>query len=338
MRWKAPLKASSKCALKSPEGWELVLDKSFKFRLPIFERNPIGLGCWALGGRNWGGQSQAAAFEVMEAAINSGIRHFDTARIYGASEKLVGDFLKDKRSEVFLASKAYPTGGKEQVKESVQRSLDALQTDFIDLFYLHWPVQNGSDRECMEALWEAKQNGTIGAIGVSNFSLDGLQEVLKGGPIDFLQVGYHLLWRNVEEELLPFCRDHGIRVVSYSSLGQGILTGKFPRNPEFPKGDHRADHVVHFRKEIWPEVYQAVEQLKGIAEAADRSLAHLSLQWLAAREGVSGILVGARNGRQVVETASCLDDPVNEQVLDALSRVSDSLSKKLPASATIFGK
>lgn len=314
------------------------MEKSFESRLPIFEDNPIGLGCWALGGRNWGGQSQRAAFEVMETALESGIRHFDTARVYGVSEKLVGSFLKESRSDVFLASKVYPTGSKAQIKESLQRSLDALQTDYIDLFYLHWPVRNGDNVEPMEAMMEAKQEGLIGAIGVSNYSQVDLERIVQTGPVDFLQAGYHLLWRAIEKGILPFCRENGIRVVAYSSLGQGILTGKFPRIPDFPKGDHRADHVLHFRKDVWPDVYQAVEELKGIAESAGRPLAHLALQWLAAREGISSLLVGARNAGQVVENADALKDPAGVGVLDAFTRISDALDARLPSQQTIFGK
>ncbi|MEX0322591.1 MAG: aldo/keto reductase [Puniceicoccaceae bacterium] len=314
------------------------MEKSFKCRLPIYESNPIGLGCWALGGRNWGGQSEKAAFEVMETALESGIRHFDTARVYGVSEKLVGSFLKESRSEVFLASKVYPTGSKAQVKESLQRSLDALQTDYIDLFYLHWPVRDGDNVESMEALMEARQAGLIGAIGVSNYSLPDLEMIVQTGPVDFLQAGYHLLWRSIEEGILPFCRKNGIRVVAYSSLGQGILTGKFPRNPEFPKGDHRANHVLHFRKDVWPDVYETVEELKGVAASAGRQLAHLALQWVAAREGITSLLVGARKAGQVVENAGALKDPVDSAILDALTRISDALDARLPSAQTIFGK
>lgn len=313
------------------------MTNSFQDRLALYRYNPIGLGCWALGGRNWGGQSEKAAFEVMEAAFENGLRHFDTARAYGVSEKLLGRFLKESGADVFLASKVYPSGSRTQVKESLQRSLEALGRDCIDLYYLHWPVRNGRNAEPMEALLEAKEDGLIGAIGVSNYSRENLEEILKIGPVDFFQAGYHLFWRVVERDVLPLCKKHGIRLVTYSSLGQGILSGKFPRQPEFPKGDHRADHVIHFREDVWPEVYNAVEQLKKVANAVGRPLSHLALQWLDARKGVDSILVGARNREQLLTNVSALADPVGSEVLCELSEISDELMCKLPAAPTLFG-
>jgi aryl-alcohol dehydrogenase-like predicted oxidoreductase len=302
------------------------------------DRNPLALGCWALGGRNWGGQSEKAAFEVMDAALENGICHFDTARAYGVSEKLIGRFLKDKREEIFLASKVYTTGGADRVREMLYRSLDALQTDFIDLYYLHWPIEGKDHKEQLEALFEAREQGLIGAVGLCNFSVSQLQELSCLGKVDFVQAGYHLLWRVVESELLPYCRDNGIGFVSYSSLGQGILTGKFPKDPRFPKGDHRADHVVHFRQEVWPHVYKAVEELKRMAEAAGQPLGHLALRWLAAQAGVGSVLVGARDKNQVYENAGALTGDVDDNILQRMTEVSDCLLPKLPVAGNIFGK
>ncbi len=314
------------------------MEKSFESRLQILERNPIALGCWALGGRNWGGQSEKAAFEVMEAAIDNGIHHFDTAQAYGVSEKLLGNFLKDKRDDIFLASKVYTTGGAKRAWEVLHRSLDALQTDFIDLYYLHWPIEGSDNIEQVEALFQAREQGLIGAVGLSNFSVSQLEKLADLGNVDFLQVGYNLLWRRVEDTVLPWCRENGIRVVTYSSLGQGILTGKFPLNPEFPKGDHRADHVLHFRPEIWPHVYDAVEELKLIAAETQQPLGKLALRWLTLQPGVSSVLVGARDRQQVLDNSRALEGAVDDRVLDRMTEVSDRLMPKLPQAPNIFGK
>lgn len=300
------------------------------------EHIPLGLGCWALGGKGWGGQSEKESMAVMEAAYACGLRHFDTARIYGASEELVGRFIADRRSSIFLASKVYPKGDRSFVRDEVSRSLERLKTDFIDLYYLHWPVEGFEIRDQMEGLVAAREDGLIGSIGVSNYSSGQVREAMEVAPVDYLQVGYHLFWRIIEEDLLPFCRDNGIKVVSYSSLGQGILSGKFGRNPVFPRGDHRADRVIHFQPDVWPHVHAAVEELKVLARSCDRPLSHLAIQWCAARRGVHTVLVGARHAGQVQENAAAIVQPVDVEVLDRMTQISDALMPRLPAGDHIF--
>lgn len=302
----------------------------------LSEHYPLGLGCWALGGKGWGGQSERDSLEVMETAFARGIRHFDTARIYGVSEELVGRFIKDKRADMFLASKVYPRGDGAFVRKELEQSLLKLQTDYIDLYYLHWPVEGQDIREQMEALADAREAGLIGAIGVSNYSSELLRLAMEVAPVDYLQIGYHLFWRVAEKDLIPYCRDNGIRVVSYSSLAQGILAGKFTQHPVFPKGDHRADRVIHFQPDVWPHVYAAVEELKGLAAATGQPLSHLALQWCASREGINTVLVGARNRKQMLENATALETPAEAAILAEMTRISDALLPLLPGGQHIF--
>ena len=302
----------------------------------LFDASPLALGCWALGGKGWGGQSERDSMEVMDAAYECGIRHFDTAQIYGVSEDLVGRFLVDRREEVFLASKVYPKGGADDVRAVLQRSLEKLKTDYIDLYYLHWPVPGQDIRKQMEVLAAAKEEGLIKAIGVSNYSVDQIRQAGEVARIDCLQSGYHLFWRKIEDEVLPYCRETGIRVVSYSSLGQGILTGKFPLSLAFPKGDHRADRVIHFQPQTWPSVHEAVEQLKPLAREAGRPLSHLAIRWCASRNGIRGVLVGARNARQVRENVAAMDGELDPSILDRMTRISEALMPRIPSGGHIF--
>lgn len=274
--------------------------------------------------------------EVMATALETGVCHFDTARMYGVSEELVGRFLKGRRSEVFLASKVYPRGDSSFIRAELEQSLKKLQTDFIDLYYLHWPVEGWEIADQVEALVQAKAEGLIGSIGVSNYSVRQLEEALKVGPVDYLQIGYHLLWRQAEESVIPFCLEKGIRVVSYSSLGQGILAGKFPRSPVFPKGDHRANRVIHFHPDVWPHVYSAVEKLKAIAQSVGQPLSHLALQWCAGQAGIDTVLVGARNQKQMLENAAAFQQPVDEAVLQEMTAISDAVLPLLPPGKHIF--
>ena len=305
-------------------------------RLEAAPANSLGMGCWALGGKQWGGQSGKDSFAVLETAWEKGIRHFDTARGYGVSVYLLGRFLEDRRGGAFLASKVFPGEEVSSIRRGLEESLKRLRTDFIDLYYLHWPRAGTPLRGQMEILAQAQAEGLIGAVGVSNFSVSQLVEALSVAPVDFLQCGYHLFWRRIEKETLPFCREAGIRVVSYSSLGQGILTGKFPGQVKFPKGDHRAK-VLHFRDDVWPEVHGAVERLKPLAERAGRPLAHLALRWCAAQPGISLVLAGARNPRQVLENVGAMEGPLDPDILAEMTRISEELCPHLPEQDNIFG-
>ncbi|NDV62777.1 aldo/keto reductase [Puniceicoccales bacterium CK1056] len=295
----------------------------------------MALGCWALGGKGWGGQSEKDSLEVMEEAYRRGIRHFDTAQGYGCSEKLVGKFIGNERGKFFLASKVYPGQEPGCIREALHRSLENLCTDRIDLYYLHWPREGMDIRKQVEELAEAREEGLIGSIGVSNYSVEQIQLAMEVAPIDFLQAGHHLFWRYIEKDILPFCRDNGIRVVSYSSLGQGILTGKFGRQLRFPAGDHRT-RVIHFQEEVWPRVYEAVEALRPLAKQAGRPMAHLALQWSASREGVSCILAGARNRRQMAENSAAFEGAIDPAILQEMTRISDGLIPELPEATNIF--
>ena len=299
---------------------------------------PLGLGGWVFGGKQWGGQNDRDSREVMEAAYASGIRHFDTAAGYGHSERVVGEFLRDKREHVFLASKVFPNGGAVKVRTTLESSLERLRTDRIDLYYLHWPVSGYAIREQMEAMAQAREEGLIGAIGVSNYSVSQLGEALQVAPVDFIQLGYHLLWRVIEKDVVPFCQRQGIRIVTYSALAQGILTGKFPRNPEFPQGDVRNEGVIHFRKDYWPRVYAAVEELKELADKAGRPLSHLAIRWCTAQPGIHTVLMGARKLAQLRENVAAMEGEIDPAILKEMTRISDELRPHLPEAKTLFDK
>jgi aryl-alcohol dehydrogenase-like predicted oxidoreductase len=311
-------------------------EKERKERLKLLDRHPLGLGCWAFGGRAWGGQAEKDSVAVMEEALERGICHFDTAQGYADSENIVGRFVETRRKDIFLASKVFPGKDPDSIRTTLESSLKKLRTDYLDLYYIHWPRAGVDTRRIVEQLALARDEGLIGAIGVSNFSVSQLEAAREVASIDFLQVGYHLFWRSIEEELVPYCREKGIGIVSYSSLGQGILTGKFGRHPEFPQGDHRSTGVIHFREDVWPHVYAATERLKPLAERAGRPLAHLALQWCASRPGVRSVLAGARNRSQMAENAAAMAHPVDPEILEEMTAISDGLKPHLPKADNIF--
>jgi aryl-alcohol dehydrogenase-like predicted oxidoreductase len=182
----------------------------------------------------------------------------------------------------------------------------------------------------MEGLETARQQGKIRAIGVSNFSVEDMQQVAQVGKIDAHQLPYNLLWRFGEQDIIPYCVDHDIAVVTYSSIAHGILVGRFEREQSFPVGDQRLSGIVLFRNHVWPEVYAGVEAFKEVAERAGRSLVHLAIRWLIHQPGVTSVLVGARNSRQAVSNAQALDYEIADSVFDELTAISDRLMRVIP--------
>lgn len=296
----------------------------------------LGLGGWVFGGINWGTQSDNDSLDAIKAGYERGITHFDTAQAYGNghSEELLGRALRGVRDKVFIASKMMFTK-KEKVEVSILASLKRLKSDYIDLFYIHWPKKNADLEGMMEGLISAREKGMIRGIGVSNFSIEQIERLLRIGSIDAHQFCYNLLWRWPESNLIPFCIQKGISVITYSSIAQGILTGKFNREIEFTAGDHRKDTVL-FDRELWPVVYEGVERLKEIAAVSGRSLLELAIRWILNRQGIATVLVGARNSYQVELNVKSLEGQIDGKVLDQLTEVSDSIMKGIPDTGNIF--
>lgn len=289
----------------------------------------------ALGGTVFGDQSDEGWRAVMEAALTSGINHFDTASGYsnGRSEQLLGQFLTAapyRRATIFLASKASPHEMTAQAMlAQVEQSLARLQTAVIDLYYIHWPRQGKDLRPWMEGLEAARRQGKIRAIGVSNFSVEQMAQVATVGQIDAHQLCYNLFWRFAEQAVIPYCRQHQIAVTTYSSVAQGVLTGKFPRHPQLGADDKRPNTVL-FDPAVWPHVYEGVEQLKRLAYESGRSLGHLALRWVLQQPGIDTAVVGARTPTQVQDNAQALIGDLPATLFAQMTVISDEVIRHIP--------
>ena len=301
----------------------------------------LSLGTWAFGGKQWGGdQDDADSLAAMAAAVESGLTHFDTASGYGGghSEALVGRFLRGNpaaAARVFVASKVFPKPGcdAQMAYDGVRKSLDNMGLETIDLYYLHWPRQDIDLRQPLAGLERARAEGLIRYVGVSNFNVDQLEQGLEVSRIDAHQFCYNLIWRAPEHDVLPFGRDNGIANVTYSSIAQGVLTGKFGPEPRFEAGDARAKTVI-FEPEVWPSVHRGVADMQAVAASAGRPLAHLAIRWAATRPGVASVLVGARNADQVRANAAAGDGEIDPAILDELGAIGDRVANGLPADVT----
>jgi myo-inositol catabolism protein IolS len=299
---------------------------------------PLALGCWTFGPDQWTGKEDANMLAAMETSLECGISHFDTAAGYGDgySEQLIGRFMQGRREEVFLATKADTDDlSAAAMLQLVHESLKRLQTDRIDLFYIHWPRKGKDLRPWMEGLETARQRGLIGAIGVSNFSVEQMEQVGQVGTINAHQLYYHVLWRHAERELIPYCRAHNIAVTTYSSLAHGILSGKFPRELHIGAGDHRSE-ILLFRPELWSHIYEAVEQLKMLASEVGRPLPQLAIRWVLQQQDITSALVGARNADQARQNAEALIGNIPAEIFERMSIISDQAAKHLPNAGNVY--
>lgn len=275
----------------------------------------LGFGAWAIGGTDWGPVDDEESSEAIVTALGEGITLFDTADFYGFghSETVVGRTLATHRKEVVIATKGglrwdgagdnvRRDASPHWLKAACEASLRRLHTDYIDLYQLHWPDPNVPVAESVGTLQRLREEGKIRHVGVCNLSVAELQSALSTGPITSLQPQYNLLERGAEKELLPFCQDHGLGVLTYSPLAMGLLTGKYVQEQVFSEGDVRGWFPA-FRGETFRKHLHTVDQLRPIASGQGKSLAQLAIQWVLSHPAVTSALVGARNPDQVRENA-----------------------------------
>jgi aryl-alcohol dehydrogenase-like predicted oxidoreductase len=297
--------------------------------------SPIIMGTWQAGKEMWVGIDDSETIKALRAAFEAGITTIDTAEYYGHghSERIIGKALADIRDQVVYATKVFPNHLKyEQVIEACNRSLKNLRTNYIDLYQIHWPAGSwGTEfvpiEETMGAMNDLKERGLIRAIGVSNFSRAQLEEAAQYGRIDSLQPPYSLFWRQVEKDARPYCVENTITVLAYSSMAQGLLTGKFGSNHKFAEGDHRSRNKL-FKPDNYQRVQQALEKLRPIAERYGISLGQLALGWLIVQPNTCAI-AGARTAEQVEQNAKAGEILISPSDLEEIDQIGRSVTDHL---------
>lgn len=279
----------------------------------------------------WVGIEDAETIAALRAAVEAGITSVDTAEVYGKghSERVVGEALAGVRDRVVYMTKVFANHLKyDQVIAACEGSLTNLQTDYIDLYQIHWPAGTWNSEvvpiaETMQALNDLKQQGKIRAIGVSNFSRAQLAEAMQYGRIDSLQPPYSLFWRYVEQELQPYCVEHSISILAYSPLAQGLLTGRFQRGHQFDPEDVRAKSKL-FNGENFDRALDALDKLIPIAERHQTTLGNLALAWLIAQPQTQAI-VGVRNAEQASQNAKAVEVQPSEEELAEISEIGNAV-------------
>lgn len=291
---------------------------------------PVIMGTWQAGKKMWAGIDDREIEKAVRASFDAGVTTFDTAEEYGwgHSERTLGKALAPIRKDAVIATKVFANHlARDQVAASCHRSLKRLQTDYIDLYQIHWPSGTAGTKvvpieETMEALASLKAQGMIRAIGVSNFSPRQLEDAFRCGRIDSLQPPYSLFWRHAEAELFPYCRAKNITLLAYSPLSQGILTGKFGPGHRFEKGDHREKNRL-FEEEHAAHVQQALRALRPVAERLGVTLGQLALAWILSKPNTAAV-AGCRNAEQALQNAQASGIRLSEEDLremDAASRL-----------------
>lgn len=278
----------------------------------------LGLGGCPLGGHGWGETDDRNSIDAVRCALDLGINHFDTADIYGLghSETILAEALGATRHTMVIASKfgvrrtsegkTYFDNSPGYLRTALAESLRRLKLDRIPLYYLHWPDGRTSLEESVAALDERRRCGLIGAIGLSNITADQLQRACSVATISAVQVQYSLVHRQQAEALATTAQRFNVPLITWGSLAQGLLTGKYNAQSTFPTGDRRSRYEdfigARFQRNL-----ALVERLQVVAAQACKSPGQTAMRWLLDQSSVGAVLFGAKSAAQVSENLGAID-------------------------------
>jgi myo-inositol catabolism protein IolS len=304
------------------------------------EVSVVALGCWAFaGGPTWGDQDEGDTIATIKAALDAGINFFDTAEAYGSgySEEILGKTLEGQRQKVIIASKPSTSNmSKEGIIAACEASLKRLKTDYIDLYQLHWPSREIPLEESMEAMERLKEQGKVRGIGVCNFGEKDLGDLLQIGNVETNQMAYNLIWRAIEYKVKPICVENNIGILCYSPIAQGLLTGKYQSADEVPDGRARTWHFSSKRPDtrhggdgFEEETFEAINNIKDIAQDMQIPMGDLALSWLIHQQGVTSVLAGGRNPEQVIQNSKAAEVKLSPDIIEELNKATEHLKSLL---------
>lgn len=267
----------------------------------------LGIGTWGLGGGRFGAVNYQEARGAVRRMLEEGVNLIDTAPAYGngTSEKVVGEMIKEiPRDKILVSTKfgSVPDCHKKlrrdasyrNVMREVESSLLNLKTDYIDFYFLHWPDPATTIDETLAALNLLKKEGKIRFIGVSNFDREQLKEALQYGEVDVLQSPFSMVEQG-GAELMQWCEKKGIGVMTYGSMGAGILSGAIRTRSRFDPGDARNTFYDYYKEPKFSRILELLEEMDQIAERHGRTTAEVALNWSTQKSFVGTALVGVKN-------------------------------------------
>ena len=272
--------------------------------------SPVAIGTWAIGGWMWGGTDEAESIATIRAALEHGINIIDTAPVYGfgRSEEIVGKAIAESRlrSDVVIATKTglqweggrvSRNASRNRIMREVEDSLRRLQTDYIDVYQVHWPDPLITIEETADAMHQLFAQGKIRAIGVSNFSVVQMERFRRVAPLHVLQPPYNLFERGIEADLLPYCRENNIATLGYGALCRGLLSGRMRADTVFDGDDLRRTDPK-FVAPRFAQYLAAVAKLDRLAQRFGKQVIHLAVRWML-DQGITTALWGARHPGQL---------------------------------------
>ena len=306
----------------------------------------ITFGAWAAGGWMWGGTERSDAVNAIKASYDLGVTSIDTAPIYGqgTSEEIVGEAIKDiPRDKVQILTKygmrwdvakgdfgfksqdnaghpidVYKYSGKDSIIKECEDSLKRLGTDYIDLYQMHWPDKTTPIEESMEAVLRLIEQGKVRQAGVSNYTVEQMQQAETVLSLVANQVPFSMLNQSINETLVPYCLAHKKGILAYSPMERGLLTGKIKPGHQFAEGDHRAGYRF-FKEQNIVQTDEFLDKLKPLADEKKASLSQLVIRWTIEQPGITAALVGARNAEQAIQNAQAINLTLSSDELEFIN-------------------
>ncbi len=305
-------------------------------------------GAWQLADTAyWGERADADAEAVVQAAVDAGVTLFDTAESYagGRSEEVLGKALGARRNEVLIASKVSPEHclRPEMLRAACEASLKRLGTGVIDLYQVHWPCEPARFEDAAAELMRLKGEGKIRAIGVSNFGPRHLDAWMRSGPCDSNQLGYNLLFRAIEYETAPACRERGVGILAYMPVMQGILAGRWKHVDEIPEMRRRTRHFSserpgtrHGEPGCETLLMRTLAELEALCGELGEPMARVAIAWLLGQPGVTSVIVGGRTPAQLVRNLAASALMLDDASIRRLNTITDPLKECLGSNPDLW--
>ena len=299
----------------------------------------IGLGCMGLSEFYGPPTEESAALKLLHEAIDLGVNHFDTAEAYGVgrNETLLGKAFNDRRDKVRIATKfgflrdpetGAPLGldgSRENCRKAVEGSLNRLQTDHIDLYYLHRVDPNTPIEDTVTEMAKLVEEGKISAIGLSEVSGATLRRAQAVHPITAVQSEYSIFSREIEDDVLPVCRELGTSLVAYSPLGRGMLTGSFKRDSEISESDFRGSMQPRFSGDAYAANLALVDKILELGQTLGVSAAEIALAWVMAKQDNVLPIAGTTKLANLKTNLASMELTLDSAVMATLDALADQV-------------
>jgi aryl-alcohol dehydrogenase-like predicted oxidoreductase len=305
----------------------------------------ITVGTWGIGGEGWGGADKDKSIEAIKAMLDNGVNMIDTAPFYGVglAEKVVGEAIKGyKRDKIYIVTKVgvtFPEGKQYEWKKNLSKasilneldtSLKNLQTEYIDLYIVHWPDidTKAPAAETFGTLADLKKQGKIKHIGVSNFSKEQIEEAMQYVAIEAFQPQHSMLFRD-SEPLMTWAHSKDIANMAYAPMGAGMLSGVYRKLPQFADNYWRNLFYPYFKEPMFSKIQELLKTLDEIAAAHSVSVAQVTINWSTQNKLVDTALIGVRSAKNAKDSCAAANWSLNKIEIGKIDQaILDTVEKK----------